>query len=74
MAILASANALDSKVLEFPSGTADGESQCADIFIIDDSEDEEESFSVEMSLLSGTATVKNAIADIFLTDNEGSKS
>ena len=34
------------KVLEFPSGTADGESQCADIFVIDDSEDEEESFSM----------------------------
>ena len=75
MAILASAINVDyMKVLEFPSGTADGESQCADIFIIDDSEDEEELFSVELSLLSGTATVKNAIADIFITDNEGSKS
>ena len=55
----------------FPAGTSNGGMQCIDVTIIDDSEVEEDEFTVTLTTSSPLVTLGNAVTTITITDNDG---
>ena len=56
----------------FPASTSNGDMQCIDVTIMDDSEMEgDETFTVALTTSSPVVTLGNAVTTITITDNDG---
>ena len=63
-----------SSPLMFPAGSHDGSEQCVNVSIVDDETvEEDETFTVELTVLTSGVVEGNALTTVVITDNEGNR-